>query len=279
MPGRSRKACAEIFEDLADVLLPGVIWNLSAAFLSSQSIDDPGFSPLDNVEWNLTAGRHESKDPTNDDDCILQAMVMWNLYRLEKSWGRPKMLVSCCFPFVADETKRVLFKFASLPFFQWIISHCFFCFSFFEKQLSVWAHPKQPCESDLKNLWKDEIETTKKLCKGLNHADNFDAFCRYYQGTNNFPSRWQRRSDTSLNYVHVFAEQATVQWALEVKDPHLQELAAGVIRYQNEASDPKELGTLLLVVAERCGDDGSFCKQVLLTIEEEDAPSGKRHKL
>ena len=183
-----------------------------------------------------TERRYRSKNENmKHDDFILQAMVMWNLYRLNQGWGRQKML----------------------------------------RQLTVWSNPKQKTESHLSNLWKEEIrdlQAAKKMGKTtLEHQDNFDTFCRFYTFTEDTSGRWARRSATHLNWLHILAEQATVQWALDAAkdDPHLSELAACVIRIQWQTRNRKQLPRLLLAEAFKSDGDEGYCKAVLKRMEQE----------
>lgn len=191
------------------------IWTLSDVFLNYDPIDEAAYSPLSYIVFNETTKHYEEPDTENTiglkpDDWILQAMVMWNLTRLQPGCGREKML----------------------------------------RQLTVWSHPKKPSESEQSKIFDSEIQrlqTTHKatgkrkasdhaetesksrkkqksgmvmLGKGLTHHNNFDTFCKFYAYTEDFEEdqqRWRRRSDTQLNWVHVLGEQSTVQWALQAQ--------------------------------------------------------------
>jgi hypothetical protein len=202
---RTRRACTNGLEDFVHAVHAGCcvdVWDLSTAFLKAHGVDDPAYQPLADVVFCKKTNRYRSlAQPamhSHPDDFILTAIVMWNLIRLEHGEGREAML----------------------------------------RQLSIWEHTKKkPKSSTLPNLWEDEIsqlQRDKKLGKGLAHHDNFDMFCSYYAIVR-LPlekSRWNRRSETQNSYVHIFAEQAAVQWAIEFdeKHPHYADLAAGIVR-------------------------------------------------
>jgi len=166
----ARDSCADDLALLA-LLDDDTVWKLSEAFLAANSIDDEAYLPLSNVVFNHTTNRYEAATNTaglNEDDWILHAMVMWNLRRLELGWGLQRML----------------------------------------RQLSIWANPECPSESNLPNHWRAEIQklkTTKKpekkkkkkkttkrltetgtmmLGKGLENHDNFDKTKRNMAVTN-----------------------------------------------------------------------------------------------
>ena len=137
--------------------------------------------PLDVAQFNKNKGRYEVKEGSDvsDDDVIIQSMLIFALYRMEKGWGR----------------KRAF------------------------QALSIWSGKPANDDADniftLTNLWKDEIQKAiaeKKLGKNtLGHPDNFDNYPRFY---GNSKGRWGRRSSSYVGQVHMFAEQATVQIAL-----------------------------------------------------------------
>jgi hypothetical protein len=207
------------------------------------------------VEFNKSRNQYElAGTATNTglkpDDWILQAMVMWNLTRLQLGWGRERML----------------------------------------QQLTVWSNERKPSESNLPKIFKNEIERLqstdmtsgranddaetgsesrkkpksgkKMLGKGLSHHDNFDTFCKFYAYTEDFEEdqqRWRRRSQTQNNWVHVLGEQAAVQWALQAQasDPDLAKLAAVFVRLQNQESDqPMVIPKVLQEQAEKAAEEG-----------------------
>lgn len=89
---------------------------------------------------------------------------------------------------------------------------------------------------------------------------------------------WHRRTIASQRrHVHMLAEQAVVQWALDYcsGDAALMELAAMVLRLQAQRTsnddnddDPEALPRLLIKHAERADGDGTFAKKVLLALED-----------
>jgi hypothetical protein len=211
------------------------IWACSDAFLTTVDVDNPACSPLDTVVFNKDTNRYESTEVSllAEDDFILQALVMWNLYRMEQGWGIQKCL----------------------------------------RQLSVWEGKAAATEDTLtsKNLWKKEA-TPKFVGKGLNHQDNFDTFRKYYYGTQGKTYRWARRSNTMHSNVHVLAEQSTVQWALDLHgSTHYRELAAAVIRIQyilvKDDADITVVPKLLLQAATTSEGDGSFCREATRALE------------
>jgi hypothetical protein len=233
----SRKVCAMDFCSLADAISTKEIWACSNAFLTTVDVDNPAYCPLDTVVFNKDTNRYETTEVSllTEDDFILQALVMWNLYRMEQGWGIQKCLA----------------------------------------QLSVWQGKTAATteRSTLKNLWKKEA-TSKFVGKGLNHQDNFDTFRKYYHGTRGKTYRWARRSNTMHSNVHMLAEQSTVQWALDLQQQgstHYRELAAAVIRVQynmvDDGGDVTTVPKLLYQAAMTSAGDGSFCSDAMTALE------------
>jgi len=105
----------------------------------------------------------------------------------------------------------------------------------------------------------------------LRQDDEFYAFLDFYSYTlrDKYPT-WHRRCEScsQRHYVHILAEQATVQWALE-QPPSLWELAANVIRVQRNAchEHPQALPRLLRQQAANDSDERSFVQRVSLAME------------
>ena len=180
---------------LGEVICESGNWNdvKRSSFKSSEMV------PLDFVQFNEERGRYEVEEGSNitEDDMIIQAMVMFALYRMEKGWGRGR---------------------------SW-------------KALSVWSgKPAIDADIfPLENLWKEEIQQTidnKQLGKNtLGHFDNLDNFPRFYGCSK---GRWSRRSSSYIGQVHIFAEQAAVQIALHLHKHVSREyalLASSIIHY------------------------------------------------
>lgn len=56
-------------------------------------VDSPAYSPIETVVFNKDTLRYETTEPNLvEDDFILQALVMWNLYRMDKAFGVAKGL-------------------------------------------------------------------------------------------------------------------------------------------------------------------------------------------
>jgi hypothetical protein len=253
---RTRRACTKDLKNFVDEVHAGRcddVWDLSNSFLKAHDVDDPAYQPLADVVFCKKTNRYiSSAQPAmHPDDFILTAVVMWNLVRLEHGEGREAML----------------------------------------RQLSMWEDTKKKTNtSTLPNLWKDEIsqlQRDKKLGKGLAHHDNYDRFCAYYNRDGLAKSRWNRRSETQNCYVHIFAEQAAVQWAIEFdkKHPHYADLAAGIVRTIFDKDDDgagsnsrllaKQLPQLLL---QQAASD-KFCEAVMDAIfKEADAQEPRRKK-
>jgi len=121
------------------------------------------------------------------------------------------------------------------------------------------------------------------LGKGLENHDNFDTFRHFYLRVQNTQNSWARRSDSQCNWVHLLGEQATVQWALEVEDTHLAELATIFIRLQcRETNHPEQIPELLKQVA-TANKDGSFSRCAILALEDlcsrtSDSPVAKKRR-
>jgi hypothetical protein len=233
----SREVCEVDFRNLADAISTKEIWACSNAFLTTVDVDNPAYCPLDTVVFNKDTNRYETTEVSllAEDDFILQALVMWNLYRMEQGWGVQKCLA----------------------------------------QLSVWQGKTAATteRSTLKNLWKKEA-TSKFVGKSLNHHDSFATFRKYYyHRTKGKTTRRVRRSNTKLSNVHVLAEQSTVQWALDLQQQgstHYRELAAAVIRVQynmNDGGDVKLVPKLLLQAAMTSAGDGYFCRDAMRALE------------
>jgi len=165
------------------------LWNVKQSSFKSNEL-----LPLDCVEFDKEKNRYQvtSAADFTEDDVILQAMVVFALYRMEKGWGQKRSI----------------------------------------KALSIWGgKPANDTDDELfplANLWKEEIRqrVSEKVIgpTTLNHVDNFDGFPRFYI----FPSyiylpeihrsRWSRRSDSYIGQVHIFAEQAAIQLALHLHE-------------------------------------------------------------
>ena len=118
------------------------------------------------------------------------------------------------------------------------------------KQLSI-VGGKQ---SSLENVWLDEIcaliDKKRLGPTTFHHQDNFDGFRQCY--SIHEKSKWQRRhSKSNLAIVHEFAEQAVVQWALNlIQDERFQDypfLASSMIRLAKTGHKQatKDFSTLL----------------------------------
>jgi hypothetical protein len=112
------------------------------------------------------------------------------------------------------------------------------------------------------------------------HPDNYDAFFRLYGPQLSLRSVWRRRSETYKGKLHVLAEQAAVQWALDLCQARVpcSTLASTVIvilrqdtttDQQEDASTATELANLLLRSAELADSDQDldFCRVALDLIE------------
>ena len=157
-------------------------WNVKQSSFKSNEL-----LPLDCVEFDKEKNRYQVT-PTEDitqDDVILQAMVVFALYRMEKGWGQARS----------------------------------------NQALSIWGgKPANDTDDELfplVNLWKEEIRQciSAKMIgpTTLNHFDNFDNFPRFYL-RGGPRSRWRRRSDSYIGQVHIFAEQAAIQLALNLHE-------------------------------------------------------------
>lgn len=181
------------------------VWACSDRFLSCVCVDDSAaYSPLEEVVWDKTTARYRCREDNDEmtgiqpDDFIVQAMVMWTLYRLEMGIGRPAAL----------------------------------------QQLSVWGatNQKRPNRSELPNLWEKETSNEDLVGRGLYHPDNFTTFCKFFSGCQEKTDNWARRplkADKRRN-TYILADQSVVQWAVahcEV-NPHYASLAAAVIRLE-----------------------------------------------
>ena len=182
---------------LGEVICTSGNWN----DVQQSSFESSEILPLDFVQFNEEKGRYEVEEGSNitEDDVIIQAMVMFALYRMERGWGRGR---------------------------SW-------------KALSVWSGKPANDADDifpLENLWKEEIKQTidnKQLGKNtLGHFDNFDNFPRFFGDS--CKGRWSRRSSSYIGQVHIFAEQASVQLALHLHN-HISKdyalLASSIIHY------------------------------------------------
>lgn len=201
---------------LGEILSLNTHWS-SVQFSSFKSGD---ILPLDFVQFNKRTGRYEVEEGSNvtEDDVIIQAMVIFALYRLEKGWGRERAI----------------------------------------KALSVWRGKSKRGSYDaddifpLQNLWKEDIQQAiaeEKLGKTtLSHPDSFDNFPRFYGTTQRNP--WKRRSNTYKNQVHIYAEQAAVQMALHLHrhvSTDYSFLASTIIYYALKFYDDEELMICLSV--------------------------------
>ena len=157
-------------------------WNVKQSSFKSNEL-----LPLDFVEFDKDKNRYQvtSAEDFTEDDVILQAMVIFALYRMEKGWGQARS----------------------------------------NKALSIWGgEPANDTDDELfplVNLWKEEIrQRISKEVIGqntLNHFDNFDVFPRFYLPEDP-RKRWKRRSDSYIGQVHIFAEQAAIQLALHLHE-------------------------------------------------------------
>ena len=144
---KPRKIIAEEISMLGEILSLNTHWS-SVQFSSFKSGD---ILPLDFVKFNKTTGRYEVEEGSNvtEDDVIIQAMVIFALYRMEKGWGRER-------------------SFGALPVWQGK--------SKFESYDADDIFP-------LQNLWKEDIQQAiaeEKLGENtLGHPDNFDNFPRF----------------------------------------------------------------------------------------------------
>ena len=156
--------------------------------------DGKSGSWMDFIEFDGKLGRYKVKGGPNkrykmkhgssvtEDDVILQAMVVFAIYRMEKGWGKSRA----------------------------------------NKALSIWGGDPANDKDDefpLTNLWADEIQVqvAAKVIgpTTLNHVDNFDVFPSFYQPENPLANtKWARRSNSYIGQLHVLAEQAAVQLAL-----------------------------------------------------------------
>ena len=210
-------------------LAPGspLIWNLSKKFATYSSIDhkNSAFNPLDvaELQHQHNTPRYVSTDvDINQDDFIAQAIVMLGLYRLQNGWS---LKTTCA-------------------------------------QLSLYGGKNPSCQSILENVWQAEIDLLKKenkVGKIFNHQDNYEQFMRLYthQRGSTKASSWDRRySSSSRNYVHVYSEQAVVQWAKSVsqQDKRLAQLAGWLLRFQLKNNTCKELEERLITVSKQGGD-------------------------
>jgi hypothetical protein len=237
---KSRQAIAHKFEHWAsNVLATKLVFQYSMTCFSG----DEFVSPLQFAQWDAATKRYtscSSSSSVTEDDIILQAMMMLFLTQMEQGWGVEKMC----------------------------------------RQLSVWANEKKPTESDSVNLWEDEIQDLMDQGRfGQNNAfayiDNFVSFSKFYKSPNDgvCNKRWNRKGDSILGRLHVFAEQATIQWALSMptatKQSDMELLACSVIRelISNNNTDPGgaqalALGLELFALAEEHEHD-NFCRQAL----------------
>lgn len=211
-----RKIIVEEISRLGEILSLNTHWS-SVQFSSFKSGD---ILPLDFVQFNKRTGRYEVEEGSNvtEDDVIIQAMVIFALYRLEKGWGRERAI----------------------------------------KALSVWRGKSKRGSYDaddifpLQNLWKEDIQQAiaeEKLGKTtLSHPDSFDNFPRFYGTTQRNP--WKRRSNTYKNQVHIYAEQAAVQMALHLHrhvSTDYSFLASTIIYYALQFYNDEELMICLSV--------------------------------
>jgi hypothetical protein len=157
-------------------------WNVKQSSFKSNEL-----LPLDCVEFDKEKNRYQvtSTEDITEDDVILQAMVVFALYRMEKGWGQGRSI----------------------------------------KALSIWGgKPANDTDDELfplENLWKEEIRqciSAKMIgLTTLDHFDNFENFPRFYL-RGGPRSRWRRRSDSCIGQVHIFAEQAAIQLALHLHE-------------------------------------------------------------
>jgi hypothetical protein len=157
-------------------------WNVNQSSFKSNEL-----LPLDCVEFDKEKNRYQvtSTEDITEDDVILQAMVVFALYRMEKGWGQGRSV----------------------------------------KALSIWGgKPANDTDDELfplVNLWKEEIRQciSEKMIglTTLDHFDNFENFPRFYL-RGGPRSRWRRRSDSVIGQVHIFAEQAAIQLALHLHE-------------------------------------------------------------
>ena len=213
---KPRKIIAKEIGRLGDILNLNTHWSgvQKSSFQTSDTL------PLDLVKFNEKTGRYEVEDGSNvtEDDVIIQAMVIFALYRMEKGWGRER-------------------SFGALPVWQGK--------SKFESYDADDIFP-------LQNLWKEDIQQAiaeEKLGENtLGHPDNFDNFPRFYGITPR--KQWDRRSNTVKNQVHIYAEQATVQMALHLHrhvSTDYSFLASTIIYYALQFYNDEELMICLSV--------------------------------
>ena len=177
---KPRKWIAAVFEDrLTQLSSNYTVWNIKPSSFRSNEIIPMDFVQFDN-ETNRYQVKEEMKEEIVEDDIILQAMVVFSLYRMEKGWGKGRSY----------------------------------------KAFSIWGGDPAEDEDDsfpLQNLWEEEIQqkiAQKKLGPTtLKHFDNFDVFPKFYLPESR-RNRWKRRSDSHVGQVNILAEQAAIQVAL-----------------------------------------------------------------
>jgi hypothetical protein len=231
----SMAVCAQDFCDLADAISSKEIWACSDAFLTTVDVDNPAYSPLDTVVFNTDTNRYESTEVSllAEDDFILQALVMWNLYRMEQSWGVQKGL----------------------------------------RQLSVWEGKAAATESTLKNLWKKEATSkfVGKGLNHQDNFDTFRNYYYGTQGKTYRWAR--RSNTMHSNVHVLAEQSTVQWALDLRGSTHYRELAAAVIRVQyilvmEDDADVTIVPKLLLQAATTSASDGSFCREATRAIEK-----------
>jgi hypothetical protein len=231
----SMAVCAQDFCDLADAISSKEIWACSDAFLTTVDVDKPAYSPLDTVVFNTDTNRYESTEVSllAEDDFILQALVMWNLYRMEQSWGVQKGL----------------------------------------RQLSVWEGKAAATESTLKNLWKKEATSkfVGKGLNHQDNFDTFRKYYYGTQGKTYRWAR--RSNTMHSNVHVLAEQSTVQWALDLRGSTHYRELAAAVIRVQyilvmEDDADVTIVPKLLLQAATTSASDGSFCREATRAIEK-----------
>jgi hypothetical protein len=225
--------CAQDFCDLADAISSKEIWACSDAFLTTVDMDNPAYSPLDTVVFNTDTNRYESTEVSllAEDDFILQALVMWNLYRMEQGWGIKKCL----------------------------------------GQLSVWEGKAAGTESTLKNLWKKEATSkfVGKGLNHQDNFDTFRKYYCGTQGKTYRWAR--RSNTMHSNVHVLAEQSTVQWALDLQGSTHYRELAAAVIRIQYilvmDGADITGVPTRLLQAATSSEGDGSFCRDAMRALE------------
>lgn len=146
-----RQKIAVDMRRLGPKLLEGGVWNLRpSSFRFSEAL------PLDDAHFDEGRRRYRPRagSDATEDDVILQAIVVFALYRMERGWGKGRSF----------------------------------------RALSVWGGRPAPGDGGdddgdfpLENLWKEEIRERidgKRLGRNtLGHADNYDNFPRSTWGS------------------------------------------------------------------------------------------------